>query len=41
LIRESILESSFEHDVFEGVLVVLLAGFVEVIHVELSDYGAT
>ena len=36
-----VLESSLEHDVFEGVLVVLLPGFVEVVHIELGEDGGT
>jgi hypothetical protein len=36
-----ILEASLEHDVFEGVLVVLLACFVEVVHIELGEHRGT
>ena len=36
-----ILESSFEHDVFECVLVIFLACFVEVVHIELGEHGGT
>lgn len=36
-VRQVLLASFFEHEVFEGVFVVFLSGFVEVVHVEL--YG--
>ena len=35
-----VLEAFFEHEVFEGVFVVFLSCFVEVVHVELSDEGS-
>jgi hypothetical protein len=36
-----LLEASLEHDILECIFVVLLAGLVEVIHVELDDERGT
>lgn len=36
-----VLGASSEHDVLEGILMILLASLMEVIHVELNDILST
>lgn len=36
-----VLEAALEHKVLKGIFVVLLTGFVEVVHVELSGGSGT